>query len=49
MTDHPREQKHPAGVEPAPLPWRDGTLPLRHGCVKFLAELLKIYSQRAIG
>ncbi len=29
-----RTKKHPAGVEPAPPPWRDGTLPLRHGCVK---------------
>ena len=29
-----RTVKHPAGVEPAPPPWRDGTLPLRHGCVK---------------
>ncbi len=28
-----RTKKHPAGVEPAPPPWRDGTLPLRHGCV----------------
>ena len=25
---------HPAGVEPALPPWRDSTLPLRHGCVK---------------
>ena len=41
------QKKHPAGVEPAPPPWRDGTLPLRHGCVNFLAALLKIDSQRA--
>jgi hypothetical protein len=28
-----RTKLHPAGVEPAPPPWRDGTLPLRHECV----------------
>ena len=27
--------KHPAGLEPALPPWRDGTLPLRYGCVSF--------------
>ena len=30
--------KHPAGLEPALPPWRDGTLPLRDGCVCFLTE-----------
>jgi hypothetical protein len=28
-----RTALHPAGVEPAHPPWRDGTLPLRHRCI----------------
>ena len=30
----PQTTLHPAGVEPAHPPWRDGTLPLRHGCLR---------------
>ena len=29
----PQTTLHPAGVEPAHPPWRDGTLPLRHRCI----------------
>jgi hypothetical protein len=30
----PQTTLHPAGVEPAHPPWRDGTLPLRHRCIR---------------
>ena len=43
----PRTTLHPAGVEPAHPPWRDGTLPLRHRCFQSWPNCQRTFPSRS--
>lgn len=42
-------KKHPAGIEPAPPTWHASALPLRHGRMYHVNQIVKYQSKHRVG